>query len=187
MNNETERRFRSELRSFFGLIMLNLLTAAMAIGLGIALSVATLMERVQLGDVISPSLVLVPLGVAAAVCGVYWIIQTVDLMRGVKDIYRAYEALPKGEVGDVTLTSLMIKMIALYRANPPLIRKMKMLSKIGGAAIILLGAFQIANELWAISNLGFVIDNIDHLISGGVAIAVGVAGLLTAPLFFYLF
>lgn len=183
MNNETEKKFRSELRSFFGLIMLNLLTAAMAIGLGIALSVTMLMEMVQSGNVLVPSLILVPLGAVAAACGVYWITQTIDLTKGVTDIYKAYDNLPKGDVKDETITAMMIKMTALYRANQPLIGKVKVLGTIGGAAIIALGAFQIINQLWTIATFGFVIDDIDRLIGGGISIAVGVAGLLTAHYF----
>ena len=183
MNNETERKFRSELRSFFGLIMLNLLTAAMAIGLGIALSVTMLLEMVQSGNVLVPSLFLVPLGAVAAACGVYWITQTVDLTKGVSDIYKSYDHLPKGDVKAETITAMMIKMTALYRANRPLLGEVKVLGTIGGMAIIALGAFQIINQLWTISTYGFVIDDIDRLIGGSISIAVGVAGLLTAHYF----
>lgn len=72
MMNMTENNFKSELRSFFGLIMLNLVTAAMAIGLGVALVVTILMERVQAGDIFVPSLLLIPLGAIALVCGIIW-------------------------------------------------------------------------------------------------------------------
>lgn len=183
MKNATEKKFRSELHSFFGLIMLNMLTVFGAIGLGTALSVTMLIQGVQLGDIFAPSLILVTLGVVAMACGVYWLIQTVDLTKGVTDIHKAYRDLPRGEVKDVTLTALMIRMTALYRANRPLIAKMKVLGTIGGVTLILLGVFLLVSELWTIQTSGFVLDNIDHLIDGGITIAVGVAGLITARYF----
>ncbi len=183
MKNETEKKFRSELRSFFGLIMLNMLTVIMAIGLGIVLSVTILIQGVQSGDLFAPSFVLVPLGVATMACGVYWLIQTVDLTKDVSDIRKAYGDLPKGETGDVTITALIIKMTALYRANRPLIAKMKVLGTIGGMTLIMLGGFLIVSEIWAIQTSGFVLDSIDYLINGSITIAVGVAGLLTARYF----
>jgi hypothetical protein len=184
MNNEIEKKFRSELHSFFGLIMLNMLTVFGLVGLGIALSVTLLVQGMQSGDIFTPSFVLVPLGAAAVACGVYWLIQTFDLTKGVTDIYKANKDLPKNEAGDVTITALMIKMIALYRANRPLIARMKVLGVISGVLLIALGGLLVATELGTIQASGFVLDNIDRLVDGGIAIAVGVAGLITARYFF---
>jgi hypothetical protein len=183
MKNETENNFRSELRSFFGLVMLNMLTVFGSVGLGIALIMMILVQGVQSGDVFAPFLVLVPLGLAAVACGAYWLIQTIDLTKDLTDIRKAYGDLPEAGAGDVTITALMIKMTALYRANRPLIAKMKVVGTIGGVIIIMLGGFLIANEILTIQTYGFVLDNIDRLITGGIAIAVGVAGLLTARYF----
>lgn len=183
MNNETERKFRSELRSFFGLIMLNMLTVFGAVGMGIVLIVLMLILGAQSGDIFAPYFVLVPLGAAAVACGVYWLIQTIDLTKGVTDIYKAYNDLPKDEAGDETITAMMIKMTALYRTNRPLIARMKVLGVISGVALIVLGALLLAGELWTIQTSGFVLDNIDNLIRGGITMAVGVAGLITARYF----
>jgi hypothetical protein len=187
MKNETENKFRSELRSFFGLIMLNLLTVSLVIGLGIVSSVTILIQRTQSGDLLVPSLALVPLGVATAACGLYWIVQTVDLTRDVADIHQAYEDLPKGEAGGVSITALMIKMAALYRANRTLIARMKALGTLGGVTFVLLGGSQIASELWTIAASSSIMDGtgdlIGALIGGSITITVGITALLTARYF----
>ncbi len=183
MKNKTENKFRSELRSFFGLIMLNMLAVFGAIGLGIAVSVTILIQGARSGDIFTPSSALALLGAAAVACGAYWLIQSFDLTKGVTNIYNANRHPPKGEAGDVAITALMIKMTALYRGNRPLIARMKVLGAISGVLLILLGGFLIIAELDAIQSSGFVLDNIDHLINGGIAVAVGVAGLITARYF----
>lgn len=182
MKTETEMKFRSELRSFFGLIMLNLVAAAMGMGLGIALSVTILTERFQAGDFLVPSLFLIPLGVIAMACGVFWITRTAELMGDITDLREAYHELPDN-AGDEQVTALMIEMVAVYRANRAQLERMTLLGTISGVAFMLAGSVQFINELWVISNTTFVIDNIDHLIGGCVTLAVGAAGILTAHYF----
>ncbi|OPY31777.1 MAG: hypothetical protein A4E32_01379 [Methanomassiliicoccales archaeon PtaU1.Bin124] len=183
MKSETEWKFRKELRSFFGLIMLNLVTAALVMGLSVAFAVNTLNERVQAGDILSLSLLLVPLGAIAMALGVYWIVKTAEMIEGITDIRESYKALP-GDASEEQITSLMIKMTALYRANRPVVAKMIVLGTAGGALFILMGGVQLITQLAAVYTSGSVLlDNAFALLAAFMSIGVGTVGVLTAKYF----
>jgi hypothetical protein len=175
--NGTEIKFRSELHSLFALTVLNLLTVCLVIGAGGALIGTMLMEAFPTGDVFL-AIVLASLGGVALACGVYWLVKSVGLARAVAGITRSYEGLPRGEAWSVGIMDIMIKMTALYRANRILFVRMRALSAVAGAILVIRGGLLIAFGLW--SAAGFVAIGLGGLAGEAIVIVVGVAALLTA-------
>src|SRR5512137_625412 len=131
MEVNTKEKFRTELRSFFGLTILNLMIGAMMLALGIALAVTNLLGMVDLGQVDLVSVLLVGLGAVGMGAGFYWVIQIAQIMDGVDDIKTAYEELGEGE--QEKIAGLVVKMMANYRSNQQTVSRMIVLGKIGGA------------------------------------------------------
>jgi hypothetical protein len=181
MEVNTKEKFRTELRSFFGLTILNLMIGAMMLALGIALAVTTLLGMVDLGQVDLVSVLLVGLGAVGMGAGFYWVLQIAQIMDGVDDIKTAYEELGEGE--QEKIAGLVVKMMANYRSNQQTVSRMIVLGKIGGALFMAAGVLGMIGAGASMASEGVVLETISQLVSGVMAFGVGVAGLILSRIF----
>jgi len=178
---QTKEKLRAELRSFFGLTILNLAIAALVLALGISTTITNLLDAIETENLLPLSVLLMGLGVAALVAGFYWIMQVVQIVDGVDDLRTAYDRLGKGD-GE-RATSLFIDMLAYYRSNKTTVSRMAVLGKIGGALFLIVGAIGIVQAGVSIISSGLLADNLSQLVGGVTALGVGIAGLLISRYF----
>ena len=181
MEINTIERFKAELRSFFGLTILNLVIGAMMLALGISLAVTRMLGMMDLGQIDPLSVLFVGLGAAAIGAGFYWIIQISEILDGVDEIKTAYDALDNGE--EAQAAGPIIKMMAHYRSNKTTISRMIVLGKVGGALFIITGALGVVGAWASMVSSGFMAENIGQLAGGLVALGVGIAGVLISRYF----
>jgi hypothetical protein len=181
MEFQTKEKLRAELRSFFGLTILNLAIAALVLALGISTTITNLLDAIETESLLPLSILLMGLGVAALAAGFYWIMQVVQIVDGVDDLRTAYDRLGKGD-GE-RATSLFIDMLAYYRSNKTTVSRMAVLGKIGGALFLIVGAIGIVQAGVSIISSGLLADNLSQLVGGVTALGVGMAGLLISRYF----
>ena len=128
---EIKTKCKNEIRSFFGLTLVNLVIAAIIMSLGIGLGVTQLLALVELGTIQLIPLLLVSAGGIAAIAGIYWLIKTAEILDGVEDISSACEQISPYDNQD-QITGVLVEMIAHYRKNQPIIDTMNILGRIGG-------------------------------------------------------
>jgi len=181
MEFETREKFKTELRSFFGLTVLNLIIGALMLALGISLAVTRLLGMVDAGQFDPLSVLMVGLGAVAIGAGFYWIIQIAEIMDGVDDIRTAYDKLESGSQEQAA--GLTIKMLAHYRSNKTIISRMVVLGRIGGALFLIVGGLGMIGAGASILSSGLMTESLGQLVGGVVAFGVGVAGLLISRYF----
>ena len=179
---EIKTKFKNEIRSFFGLTVINLVIAALIMALGIGLGVTQLLALVELGTIQLIPLLLVSAGFIAAVAGVYWLIKTAEILDGVDDITSAYEEIPQHD-NQEQITGVLVQMIAHYRKNKPIIDTMTILGRIGGVLFLIAGSLSLVYAVNILLTSGIVLEGIGQLAGGIMACGVGIGSLLIAKYF----
>ncbi|MFA6226649.1 MAG: hypothetical protein WC620_10895 [Methanoregula sp.] len=164
--NPVLSQFRTEIRHFFLISLLNLVFAAIAIAIGVQYVVTAILS--QTIDPLIPGFpVILGLriftGAIAMICfglGISWILSTIRIYEGIvrikEDLGRDGDAIT-----DERLTCLIVRMLAHYRDNRKTIRAMILICTLGGGAFFELG---IANSLKVLSvtsgGFAFTLDNL---------------------------
>ena len=167
---ELKTKCKNEIRSFFGLTVVNLVIAALIMALGIGLGVTQLLALVELGTIQLIPLLLVSAGFIAAVAGVYWLIKTAEILDGVDDITSAYEEIPQHD-NQEQITGVLVQMIAHYRKNKPIIDTMTILGRIGGILFLVAGSLSLVYAVNTLLTSGIVLEGISQLAGGIMAFA----------------
>ncbi len=181
MEQDTKAKLRAELRSFFGLTILNLALAAIVMAIGISATVTNVLALIDGSQVQPLSILLMGLGVAAMAAGFYWLLQVVEIVDGVSELKVSYDRLGEGDGEQAT--SLFVRMLAYYRSNRLTVSRMKVLGRLGGALFIVMGAIGVIQAMATMASSGILTENITQLVGGVVAAAVGIAGFLVARYF----
>jgi len=138
MSTDNLARFKTEINSFFVIILLNLVFGAMAMAFGILFIV----ESVTGAPGVQTNAVLRALtGVLAMVSfglGFGWVLLSSRVLKGVTLIRREFRH-HNGPVSDDMLTCWMVRMTAHYRGNRNTIRNMILICTLGGCCFLLLG------------------------------------------------
>jgi hypothetical protein len=138
MTNENLTRFKTEINSFFALVVMNLVFGALAMAFGIQFIVASVtgVPGAQMGmgiRAIAGALAMIGFGLGFA-----WVMLSARILKGINGIRREFHR-QKGEISDETLTCWMVRMTAHYRGNEKTIRNMILVCTIGGFCFLFLG------------------------------------------------
>ena len=179
--NPVLSQFRTEIRQFYLVSLLNLVFAAIAIAIGVQYVVTAILS--QTVDPLIPGFPMIPglrifTGAIALICfglGISWIISTVRIFEGIVTIKDDLEEAGDA-ITDERLTCLIVRMLAHYRDNHKTIRTMILVCTLGGGCFFVLG---IANSLKVLSvsagGFAFTLDNLllipAMLFTFGIALA----------------
>jgi hypothetical protein len=183
---DTISNFRTEIRHFFLISLLNLVFAAIAIAMGVQYIVTAI-----LGQTLEPVIPGFPVvfgfrfftGAIAMVCfglGLGWILSTVRVFEGIVTIKDDLEK--NGDtITDERLTCLIVRMLAHYRDNQGTIRTMILVCTLGGACFLVLG---IANSLKVLTissgGFAFTLDNLLLIPAMLLTFGISLASLLSS-------
>lgn len=179
---EIKTKCKNEIRSFFGLTLVNLVIAALIMAFGIGLGVTQLLALLELGTIQIIPLLLITAGFMAAIAGVYWLIKTAEILDGVEDISSSCEQISKQDNQD-QVTGVLVQMIAHYRKNQPIIDTMNILGRIGGVLFLVAGSLSLVYAVNTLLTSGIVIEGISQLAGSIMAFGVGIGSLLIAKYF----
>ncbi len=187
--NPVLSQFRTEIRHFFLVSLLNHVFAAIAIATGVQYIVTAIIS--QTIDPLIPGIPMIPglrifTGAIALICfglGISWILSTVRIFESIvtikEELEKAGEAIP-----DERLTCLIVRMLAHYRDNRTTIRTMILVCTLGGAAFF---EFGIANGLKVLSissgGFAFTLDNLLLIPAMLLMLGISLASLLSSYYF----
>ncbi|MDI6719867.1 MAG: hypothetical protein QMD46_09685 [Methanomicrobiales archaeon] len=173
--------FREEARSFFILSLMNIVFAALAMAFGISAVVVNIPQLADGGGIL-PLVSLLLGGIAAAV-GIWWLAGSAGILGDVDDLRDEARALQES---DEEILRLMIGMMALYRERRPTVRRMILVSRIGGAIFLFLGVVRAIQLAGLAGSMGGALETYAvYLGIGGVIVTAGMAAaaLLVSILF----
>ncbi len=149
MTEKTLPRFKSELDSFFLLIVLNLVFGAMAMAFGVQFMMTSVLGLTSGQSVSMLRLVTGVLSMVFFGLGISWILSSTKILKGVTGIRSEFRH-STGQVTDDALTSGIVRMMAHYRENRKTIRTMILVCTLGGICFFVLGIIN-SMEFFSIS------------------------------------
>ncbi len=183
MTDETFRRFRSELNSFFILILLNLVFGALAMAFGVQFIVTSVLgvlggEGLTLFRIGAGILSLISFGL-----GISWVTSSARMLGSITEIRSEFQNL-KGPVSDETVTSGIVRMVAHYRENRKTIDRMILVCTLGGVCFFVLGILN-SVEFFSISLSSgrFTLNNYLLIPSALLTLGIALVSLLSSYYF----
>jgi hypothetical protein len=183
MNKQTLTRFRTEIRHFYLVSLLNLVFAALAIAFGVSYIVTAVFGQAAYPAI--PGLRVLA-GAIALICsglGISWIVSTVRVFGGVEAIRDDLEAAGE-RITDDRITCLIVRMLAHYRDNRRTIHSMILVCTLGGCGFFVLGFL---NSLKALSfspgGFGITTDNLLAIPAMLLTLGIALASLLSSYYF----
>lgn len=173
MHEQQFIRFRTEIRHFFTICILNIVFAALAIAFGVQYFVAAVLGLTT--GIALPDLRIFT-GAIAMVCfgsGIRWLLSTIRVFEGVEEIKGRLDMEGPAITGD-RITCLIVRLLAHYRDNRKTIATMIRVCTLGGCGFFALG---IATSLEAIAfvpgGITFTLDNL--LVIPALLLTLGIA------------
>ena len=183
MTDETFRRFRSELNSFFILILMNLVFGALAMAFGVQFIVTSVLS-IQGGEGLTPFRI--GAGIVSLISfglGIAWIISSAEIFAGIEGIRSEFQNV-KGPVPDESLTSGIVRMVAHYRKNRNTIDRMILVCTLGGVCFFVMGILN-SVEFFSISLSSgrFTLNNYLLIPSALLTLGIALVSLLSSYYF----
>jgi len=186
MMTNTLSQFKTEIRHFFLISLLNLVFAAIAIAIGVQYMVTAILGQTL--DPFIPGFPMIPglrmlSGAIAMICfglGISWILTTVRIFE---DIVTIKDDLDKDgdAIADERLTCLIVRMLAHYRDNRKTVRTMILVCTLGGLCFFVLG---IANSIKVLTissgGFAFTLDNLLLIPAMLLTLSISLASLLSS-------
>ncbi|MCK5037491.1 MAG: hypothetical protein KAS16_00170 [Thermoplasmata archaeon] len=165
-NNKIYNRIESEIRALFGVTVINLVMAALLMGIGISIAITQITQALDGGNwLIIPFAAI--LGLVCAGVGIWWIISTVSVLESVSNIQDQFSSLgPRKSVTEIDLTQSIVQLLATYRLNKPKIKQMMKVSYWAGILFAFGGMLQ---------GFAFFIQYLDGM--DGLELLTGIVGL----------
>ncbi len=138
----TNKTAEQEVNSFLGLLIINLMLAALAIGLGMSIIIDPATKFLT-GVPAEPWETLyrasqILFGMVSFGLGFSWLLTTAPVIGGVGHIHQALMDL-KAAPDDTGLTQLYIRLLSFYREKYPTVQRMMLFGRAGGLLFILAG------------------------------------------------
>lgn len=184
LHNQALIQFRTEIRQFYIVCILNLIFAALAMGFGISFMISAILGLTT-GLTAPPRLGML-IGAIAMVCfglGLSWLLSTVRIFKGIKVINHQLDA-EGTSITDDRITCLIVRMLTHYRDNRKTIGRMIRGCTFGGICFFSLG---IGTSLEAISILSdgitFTLNNLLVVPAMLLTLGIAVVSLLSSYYF----
>ncbi len=166
-SNKIYNRIESEIRSLFGITVINLVMAALVMAMGISFGIDQILPALDAGNwIVIPFAAII--GIVMAGVGIWWIISTVGVLESVSNIQDQFESFGAREsVTETDLTQSVVQLMSTYRLKKPTIKKMMTVSYWGSILFFVGGILQ------ALAFIVQWVDGIDQL-----ALITGIVGLV---------
>ncbi len=181
MTEETFRRFRSELNSFFVLVILNTAFGALTMAFGMQFIVTSVLGLP--GGQTGVFRVLT--GILSLVCfgtGFAWVLASARILRGVTAVRRDYKKSTEPVSGEI-LTGWIVRIMAHYRKNRETIQWMTIICALGGCVFLALGILNLVQGFFALSLSGSALIRILPFVAAAINLTIGLASLLFSTWF----
>jgi hypothetical protein len=173
-------QFKSELNSFFALILLNLVFGALAMAFGMQFIIASITGLMAGQATIEFRALAGAISLVSFGLGLMWVRSSAKILKGITGIRREFRNREE-PVPDETLTCWIVRLVAHYRENRKTIRTMIIVCTAGGFCFLALG---IINSLEFISisfaSATFTLNSYLLIHSAFLALGVGLVSLASS-------
>ena len=135
MTNNIIKKINDEIGSLTALSIVNLMFGGVAIAIGISNSVNHINLLKESIHISLTSVIFICFGIGLGIIGIYWIISSGNILDFTTDIHLERHK-KKMSVTDESIISLIVQMIAFYRKNQKKIKRMIVMSMIGGCLLL---------------------------------------------------
>ena len=176
MTEETFKRFRNELNSFFVLVLLNTAFGALTMAFGMQFIVTSVLGLPggQTGIVFR-----LLAGILSLVCfgiGFAWVLASARILRGVTAVRRDYKKCTEPVSGEI-LTGWIVRIMAHYRKNRETIQWMTLICTLGGCVFLALGILNLVQGIFALSPSGSAWIRILPFVAAAINLTIGLTSL----------
>lgn len=171
MERNSEIKFARELKSLYNLTLMNLVFGAIATGLSLAFGITNILTFIN--QWVSIYLIPASIGFLTFPFAISWLLASVEIMDGLDDMRNEYSKV-KNLTNNEALTTLIVRMMAQYRAKKSTILKLILLCKIAAICFVINGLFLTIQLTLGmpLSDLGLATSIASALINFGIG-AVG--------------
>lgn len=143
MEKNTLNRLKIELESFKGLVIANLVGAALTLAFTMAFGVEKVIPFITGGPLTPGQIPYVMLIVSGFVVAISWIAGSADLMGEHDEITKDFDEILKEGGDDEAITSIIVRSLAFYRENQDKINQLKWGGRITGTFMLVSGIPQL--------------------------------------------
>jgi hypothetical protein len=180
MINETLNRLSREMRSFYSLIIMNIVGAGIAVAMGIAFVVRNVHPMIAARMIIWPEAIMVALVVAGGVLVFRWLIMGAEMMDEYQDVREAASGNENG--GGDSATELIVQNMAFYRDHRESMGSLILGSRVTGAFFLVSAALQV-QYLVSVLGSGSAFEAAFSLFGFSLVLVLGLAGVYIPRLF----
>jgi hypothetical protein len=181
MATKTSEKLKQEVNSFVGLTLINIVSSAVAMALGISIIVPNITSIVATQNVLFSQIVFIVIGFLASVFSIKWLISSVEMFEASTELKEDYKK--NINLDEEAQTGLIVKMMAYYRENKSTIKKMMWMSRIAGLCFLISGAFAIITVVINSSSGVQLMDVWTQVLGVFINFAIAIAGFII-PHFF---
>jgi hypothetical protein len=182
MNTDTVSQFKTELNSFFVLVLLNMVFGALTMAFGIQYMVTSVMG---LSSGHTGTVFRIFAGTLSLVCfgiGLAWVLASARILKGITAVRREYNKCPEPVPAEI-LTGWIVRIMTHYRKNKETIRWMTLICALGGCIFLVLGILNIVQGIAALSGSGGPEMGVLAFVAAGINLTIGCSSLLFASWF----
>jgi len=180
MINETFNRLSREMRSFYSLIVMNMVGAGIAVAMGMAFVVRNVHPMIEARTIIWPEAAMVAVVVAVGVLIFRWFLTGAEMMDEYQDLREKNFGYSDG--AEETATELIVKNIAFYRDHRASMSGLNLGSLVTGAYFLLSAAAQVTYVLSVLGS-GTPFEVAFVLLGFSLCLVLGVAGVYISHMF----
>jgi hypothetical protein len=181
MANEISEKLKQEVNSFVGLVLINIVFSAVAMGLGISIIIPNITSMVTTQSALFPQIILIVIGGLASVFSIKWLISSAEMFEVSVELKEDYAK--NKTLDEEAQTGLIVKIMAYYRENKSTIKKMMWVSRIAGFCFLISGAFTIITAVINVITGVQLIDLWMQVLGAFINFAITTAGFII-PHFF---
>jgi hypothetical protein len=174
LQNQALIQFRTEIRQFYIVCILNIIFAALAMAFGISYIISAILGLTT-GLLATPGPRML-IGAIAMICfglGLSWLLSTIRIFHGVDDLHSNLDG-EGSAITDNRITCLIVQMLALYRDNRKTIGKMIRGCTFGGICFFSLGIGTSLEAISIISN-GIMFSSKNLVVIPAMLLTLGIA------------
>jgi len=176
MNTDTVSQFKTELNTFFVLVLLNMAFGALTMAFGMQFIVSSVLglSGWQTGTVIR-----VLAGGLSMVCfgiGFAWVLASARVLKGVTAVRREFKKMTEPVSGEI-LTGWIVRIMAHYRKNKETIRWMTLICALGGCIFLVLGILNLVQVITALAGNGNLWIFVLPFVAAGINLTIGLVSL----------